>query len=163
MIKINELRITPDSKYLLIDVEVDGNLSITSIHIDNDNTFIVDGPSEEAYSLEEESTNITEKLSAEEIECDLNKDMIFVYFTIMDEEGIVHTELKTVINPLPIYREAINGLKGLNKECSIHKEFINNILRFKAVELSVKTGNSLEAIRYWKKYFKDNTLEITKE
>lgn len=57
------------------------------------------------------------------------------------------------INFYPYYRSMMYGLKDIEDNCSIPKNFINNILRFKAVELSIKTGNYSQAIKYWKKFF----------
>lgn len=50
MISFNELRITPDSKYLVIDVQVQNlnyykDVYLDSIHIDTQQTFIETGPS----------------------------------------------------------------------------------------------------------------------
>lgn len=50
MIQFNELRVTPDGKRLIVDVKVPDikyyeNIYIDTIQIDNQNTFIENGPS----------------------------------------------------------------------------------------------------------------------
>ena len=68
MLIFNELRITPDQKYLIIDVSVDNqkyykNIQIDSIIIDTQDTYIDSGPSNKpifTYNLTEEKSNITQ-------------------------------------------------------------------------------------------------------
>lgn len=62
-----------------------------------------------------------------------------------------------VIDLYPFYKEAIYHIKHLYGDTSINKSLINLILRFKALELSIKTGNLDMAAYYWFKYF--NTLD----
>ena len=45
--------------------------------------------------------------------------------------------------------------KELGDTCSIPKNFIDYILKVKALDLSLKTGNYQEAIRYWNRLFKN--------
>ena len=61
--------------------------------------------------------------------------------------------LGTVINLYPFYQDTIGYLKELNDTCTPPKNFIDSILRFKALELSIKTGNYTQAIKYWKQFF----------
>ena len=61
--------------------------------------------------------------------------------------------LGTVVDLFPIYCKTISYLKELNSSCSIPKNLIDMILRLKALELSLKTGNYIQAIEYWNKYF----------
>lgn len=61
--------------------------------------------------------------------------------------------MRTVIALQPIYNKAIQYFKELNTECTIPKGLIDIILRLKALELSIKTGNYNQAISYWNKYF----------
>ena len=42
--------------------------------------------------------------------------------------------------------------------CNIPKEFIDEILRYKALKLSLITGNYVQAVKYWKKFFSNITL-----
>lgn len=61
--------------------------------------------------------------------------------------------MRTVIDLQTLYNKAIQYFKQINDTCAIPKEFINIVLRIKALELSIKTGNYTQAISYWNKYF----------
>ena len=60
----------------------------------------------------------------------------------------------TIINLYPIYCKTIQYLKELDDSCVVPKNFMDMIIKLKALELSIKTGNSFQAIEYWNKYFK---------
>ena len=55
-----------------------------------------------------------------------------------------------------------NVFLNRSKEYLINKNFIDYILRFKAFELSLKTGNYTLAIEYWEKFLKNKTSSISK-
>ena len=63
MVQFNELRITPDNKELIIDVSVKDldiytNVYLDYIMIDNQDTFIEDGPSDNpiyTHTIEDEA------------------------------------------------------------------------------------------------------------
>lgn len=89
-------------------------------------------------------------------------DMLFVYVIAtgvpasntpcgLDNNKIIGT----VVNLKNIYTKAISYLREIEciDNCQIPKNLINFILEFKALELSIKTGNYLQAIKYWKKFF----------
>lgn len=63
------------------------------------------------------------------------------------------TTLGVVADLYPYYRSVMNSIKEISNECEIPKTFIDNLLRFKALELSLKTGNYIQAIKYWNKFF----------
>lgn len=63
------------------------------------------------------------------------------------------TTLGVVADLYPYYRSVMNGIKEISNECEIPRTFIDNLLRFKALELSLKTGNYIQAIKYWNKFF----------
>lgn len=65
-------------------------------------------------------------------------------------------------NLRPIYNHGMNYVRELADNCSMSKNFIDYILRFKAFELSLRTGNYTLAIDYWKKFFKNRTSSISK-
>lgn len=71
------------------------------------------------------------------------------------------TIMGTVIYLYSYYRKIIYNLKELNNDCQIPKGLINNILRFKALEYSIKTGNYPLAIKYWNKWFLNIKYNIT--
>lgn len=65
-------------------------------------------------------------------------------------------------NLRPLYNMGMSYIRELSEECSMPRNFIDYILRFKAFELSLKTGNYPLAIEYWRKFFKNMTSSISK-
>ena len=200
MLIFNELRITPDQKYLIIDVSVDNqkyyeNIQIDSIIIDTQDTYIDSGPSNNpifTYNLTEENSNITQVytddytpvldedtsycyveseekqnksirliLNYQDLNVSLQDNMFFVYAIATGTPsadtpcGMDNSIVKgTIINLYPIYCKTIQYLKELDDSCAVPKNFMDMIIKLKALELSIKTGNSFQAIEYWNKYFK---------
>ena len=200
MLIFNELRITPDQKYLIIDVSVDNqkyyeNIQIDSIIIDTQDTYIDSGPSNNpifTYNLTEENNNITQVytdnytpvldedtsycyveseekqnksirliLNYQDLNVSLQDNMFFVYAIPTGTPsadtpcGMDNAIVKgTIINLYPIYCKTIQYLKELDDSCIVPKNFMDMIIKLKALELSIKTGNSFQAIEYWNKYFK---------
>lgn len=104
--------------------------------------------------------NVRLIISNADIGVNLQDNMLFVYVVTsgtpapntpcgMDN----HYTLGTAIYLYSIYQNTIKYLHDLN-ECEIPKCLIDSILRIKAIELSVKTGNYPMAIKYWNKWIK---------
>ena len=205
MLHFEELRITPDNKYLIIDVSVDkdkyfNNIAIDSIIIDTQDTYSISGPSsnpvytfnvEQVYDLtyslpeqcscnpikeaEEGSYCFTTKqgvrsvrliLSSKDLlnkdmqPLDLGKNMFFVYAIATGTPdpstpcGLDNSQiLGTAVNLYPFYQASMKYLSELENECQIPKNFIDMILKFKGLQLSVKMKNYTQAIKYWNKFF----------
>lgn len=181
MITFNELRITPDSKSLIIDVSVKDyeyykNITIDSIIIDTQETYLVSGPSSNPifkYSVKSTQDNnlysaqrsldnksIRLQLTSQDLQDKLSTSLLFVYVVTTGKSSPAtpcgmgnRITLGTVVDLFPIYCKTISYLKELNSSCSIPKNLIDMILRLKALELSLKTGNYIQAIEYWNKYF----------
>lgn len=168
MIQFNELRITPNDEKIIVDVEIANsvyydNISIDSIVIDTQDTYVDNGPSANAvYSTPVNSKFIRLSIDTEEYP-ELKGKMLFVYIITAGEfpsdtpiEIIKYNTIGTIINKYPIYKKAMLYIKELADTNNIPKGFIDQILKIKALELSLKTGNYQEAIRYWNKLFKNN-------
>lgn len=65
------------------------------------------------------------------------------------------TTLGVVANLYPFYRNIMNYLKEFEDTCNPPRNFIDGLLKFKAFELSLKTGNYTQTIKYWNKFFKN--------
>ena len=203
MLHFNELRITQDNRFLIIDVSVDNqdyfdDVLLDSIVIDTQDTFVPNGPSdnplyvynvEDAYDLtyslpedcncnpvrEDEDKsycftygtnamrNIRLELNIQDLKVDPCTTMFFVYVMSkgtpaadtpcgFDKSKIIGT----VINLQPIYKQTLKYLKEVECDCNIPKGFIDMILKLKAIELCVRTGNYPQAIKYWNKFFIKN-------
>lgn len=204
MLHFNELRITQDNRFLIIDVSVDNqdyfdDVLLDSIVIDTQDTFVPNGPSdnplyvynvEDAYDL---TYSLPEQCNCNPVRVDEDKSYCFTYGT--QQMKNVRLELKlsdwkdlspcntmffvyvkskgtpsadtpcgfdkgqiigTVINLQPIYKQTLNYLRELECDCEIPKGFIDMILKLKAIELCVRTGNYVQAVKYWKKFFIKN-------
>lgn len=201
MMHFNELRISQDNRFLIIDASIDESsyfdtVSLDSVVIDTQDTYVSNGPSstpiytykvgekyQQVYSSpdnsqvltsalepvlvksELESRRIRLSLDATDLGVQLNNTMFFVYVistgTPSSEAPAGTTNpmiMGTVVNLYQFYQKSIYYLKGISKDCcEVPKCFIDFILRYKALELCIKTGNYTEAIKYWKKFFMDKT------
>ena len=196
MIHYNNLYITEDSKYLVIDVAIDEDSTYDDVYldriaIDTQDTYITNGPSNNAKifriggdDVEGPSINGIEEvknsgkdikrvkhtkltLSAKDLGVNLNKDMLFIYSTasgfIPEDKSdvikyITNTILNVVVNTYEVYKSIIPLIKEIGELCKDPISFIDRELQIKAVEYSIKNSNYLLAIKYWKKYFMDNTI-----
>lgn len=187
MIQFNTLKITPDGKNLLINASVKNleyytNVLISSIVIDNQDTYSASGPSsspiyKNSFAGKDPATgkevnglktiNIT--ISAKEFldnNGNLNDDILYVYLIASDKSedapspdtpcGMDNaTTMGIAINLRPIYNKGMAYLKQIERSCEIPKEFINYILEYKALDLAIKTKNYIQANKYWNKFFKE--------
>lgn len=177
MIKFNELRITPNNENLIIDVSIEDadyyqNVVLDSIIIDTQDTYVENGPSskavfkyivaEENYEDDYSKKRVKLILKPEDLGIPIVGNMFFVY-AISSGEPLSDTpcELRnsriigTAINLYPVYKQSMIYTRELGDTCSIPKNFIDYILKIKALDLSLKTGNYQEAIRYWNRLFKN--------
>lgn len=211
MLEFNELRITPDNKYLIVDVSVMqdsyyDNVYIGEIVIYTQDTFTSGGSSDNPiytykntisidtdyltpviasdepvlytqdiihgqvyvkndsyYILDNNAKRVRLLLSPSDLGVSLDKNMFFVYAVATGNpseetpEGFKNIiTMGTVVDLYPIYKNTIKYLKEFNCDCNIPRKFIDMILRYKALELCIKTGNYIQAIKYWDKFFKNN-------
>lgn len=200
MLHFNELRVSQDNKYLIVDVSIDNldyfdNVTLDSIVIDTHDTYVPNGPSANpvyvynisdnydlTYSLPEETCYTPVKVDTQSENCftygekqrkntrivlPINSlklgainPMFFIYVRAtgtpspdtpcgMDESVLIGTAVPMSI----IYSQTMKYINEINYSCRVPQNFLNQILRAKAVELNIKTGNYLAAIDYWKRFF----------
>ena len=179
MVIFNDLRITPDSQNLFIDVKVAPykyfeNMYISSISIDTEETFSPTGePSSNAVVVyENQDTTVKEysinllpdkfKLSA------FNNHIFYVYVSVagtpsIDTPCAMDTEytLGVVLNWQSIYQKGINHMKQVvNNCCELPKDFIDYILRFKAFELAIRTAQYTLANDKFKEWFAEENVKF---
>lgn len=173
MIEFKELRVTPDGQTLIIDAAVKDlsyydNVYIESITIDTQDTYSESGSStnplfhyEVASVSEENKKRIRLELNSSVLG-DITGNMFFVYITVKGTPaadtpcGLDNiTTLGVTADLYPFYRSSVNYMKELENECEPSKNFIDSLLRFKAFELSIRTGHYTQAIKYWNKFFKE--------
>lgn len=205
MIHFNELRYSCNNKILIIDTEIDNidyydNVIIDSIVIDNQNTYIANGPSSspiftystsdiseylKTYAFPEEcpcnpvlegdeysycftygldnKKHVRLELKLNTLDVDPCNDMLFVYVIASGTPssdtpcGFDNSKImRTVINLKGIYDCMLSYIRQIEHDCIIPKDFIDSILRFKALEVAIRTGNYPLAIKYWKRFYQDN-------
>lgn len=177
MIHFNELKITPDSKHLVIDVSVRNeayykNIYIDSIVIDNQDTYVGSGPSSKpiyTYNVPDIIPKLTnEAVSQKHVRLYLDSTdvggslngLFFVYVRVKGTPtadtpcGMDNiTTLGTVSNMYPFYQQAMDYIKEIESNCSFPQAFTDYILRLKALELAIRTGNYPDAIKYYNRFF----------
>ena len=180
MVQFNELRITPDNRELIIDVSVKDldiytNVYLDYIMIDNQDTFIEDGPSDNpiytytvadaVYSTDSNSGIKQCRLTLTNSDVNLSNDLLFIYVVVkgvpapstpcnMDNA----TTMGVVYNLHNIFQSFMPYIREVENDCNLPKGFINYILRFKALELAFATGNYTLAVKYWNRFFKDKLI-----
>ena len=174
MIEFNELQISPKCDTLHIDVSVleesyYENVYIDSIFIDTQDTYVGSGPSSSpvyTYTSETDEKRVVLDLTKIDF-LNLNgsvKDNMFFIYVVLKGTPAPDTPcgkdnavcIGVVINTYGFYQRAMYYIKEVENSCAIPKRFIDFLLQFKALELSVRTGNYPLAIRYWNKFFKYN-------
>ena len=159
MLQFNELRITPDQKHLIIDVEVQPleyyeNVYVGAIVVDTQKTFSETGPSNKALFTFEYSNQL--KHVREVVDIDTIADNLFFVYAIASGEpsentpcGMAESSIMGVTyDKYPIY---LQGMKLLGEMggCEPAGNLIDYILQRKAFDISLLTGNYIDAIKYW--------------
>lgn len=183
MVHFNELTITPDGKYLIIDVSVLSetyykDIYIDSVVIDNQNTYLSSGPSSEpvySYSVPEKTSLLTNepvnlkhlRLVLDRLDLQDLNNMFFVYVRTKGTPapetpcGLDNmTTMGTVVNMYPFYQQAMNYIGELADKCGVSPNFTDFILKQKGLEVAIKTGNYPDAIKYYNKFFLGKSNQI---
>jgi hypothetical protein len=177
MIQFNELRITPDANYLIIEAEIKSdsyfeNVSLYCLQIikvtdekGNTEPVLEDyfNESTKAIEIAKEEDKIKKvryKLNAGDLN-NINFTDSFLKVVISSTgdatspEGYANNDISSpVLNLYPFYVHTISNIKNLDTTCYTNTALIDCILRFKALELALKTGDEHLAAQYWFKYFK---------
>jgi hypothetical protein len=170
MVQFNQLSIYNNKLTIEVSVVDDPyfeDVYLDSIIIDNQDTYIDNGPSSNpkyVHTIPDDTNtfggSIPRKLYRITIDSlSINtKDLLFIYVKTkgapapdtpcgLDKE---HT-LGIITDMLPMYAIAMQYTNELKDNCSIPKWYTDFILRLKALELSLKTGNYNKAIEFYKK------------
>lgn len=152
MIKYNELRI--DGNYLYLNIQVEDkpyfiDVLINGARIDTPLTYGTETP----YHIIEEEPE--KNLIAEVYLPTAKDDILFITPNIQGTPtpdtpcGQDTNKLGVVYNKKTLMQKGLGYLKELGNSCIIPKGFIDFILRFKALDMSIETCNYQEAIKYW--------------
>lgn len=157
--KFNELYVNPEGTLLVIEVQCTDaeNIYPRQIMIDNQDTYLEGKPSSSPIY---QNINYAEskifRLEIPKESLDISDNLLFVYCR-SDKDDMI---MCPVCNLFRIYQSFMPSVKAIGTSCCcLPKVFIDCILRFKAVELSIKAGNYLQAIQYWNKFFTEDNLK----
>ena len=158
------------------------NVYIDSIVIDTEKTYSPNGPSDNSVfskafkkddlEIEEYDNGKTQKTGVKKVRLCLNsKDLKVdsldnnIFFVYILTTGIPDPgtpcgmdncfAMGIAVNLRPVYNMAMKYIKELDSTCTIPKGFIDMILRLKAFDLSLRTGNYSIAFKQWDKLFKN--------
>lgn len=183
MVIFNECRIVKGGRDLIIDIEIDSltyykDVYLKAIYIDKSSNFKNStNPSDKAYKMNladiaeidgNPTTNIKSyRLKINSATLGLESFSNDIFFIYVEVEGLPTEDtpcckynkytMAVAIDLNPVYNIAMNHIKALSDDCKINTDFINSILRYKALDLAVKTGNYTSAIHWWNK-FKGTTI-----
>ena len=163
MLRFNELRVTPDNKYLIIEASIDPDprfkdARIMKIEIDTEDTFRTTGPSTRAKTFEYRNLprKVREIVDLEQFFGE-NK-MFFVYLTSTGDIsnapcGLAdRVFLGVTYNKYILHKTHIANIRNMDV-CTPDKEFIDYVLRFNAFNMALAVGDHTKAIEYWKEFF----------
>lgn len=170
MLQYNELRITQDKKYLIVDVQVQElsyyeNVYLDTIIIDTQKTYSALGPSNNPFMTIQMEPNTKHYRKFIDIDS-VADNMFFVYTTVngspsedvpcgMSQETI----LGVAYDKYPIYKQGMSLLSQLHG-CDIPSDLKDFILQNKAFEITLQAGNYPKAIEYWGLFFKEKEKAV---
>lgn len=170
MLRWKECSLLNNTSYISFDVEVIdakyyNNVYLDSVYLDvftKPEDYLGPSPTNKAKLIwQQDSMEPPVKRVHQYIDVDLIKDNLMVLYAIATGEPSDDAPCgdKNKILVGVVYDKALlyqNSLKLLNnlKGCEPNKEFIDYILRVKAFELAIKTGDIKAAIYYWNTFFK---------
>lgn len=168
MIIINEFRVTPDGKTLIIDVQIDESDYYNGGVIES---VILSTNSGSQY-VEEQNKIIQEAVGdgVTQLRISLDVDTIgnevIFYINVFGNSDNIKgwNELPCYLkiaqvnaftyNKYPIYKNIMCLTKELVNNCNIPMSFIDYILKLKALEAALNVGNNTAVNKYWKQLIK---------
>lgn len=175
MVQFNELRITPDGKYIVIDAEIQNLDYYDDVYLKSIQMNVYSKPEDfttpmpDSHSILIWNTDGTPiKRIRKFVDIDTIEDKLFFIYAMAEGEPSEETPcgakdpllVGVVYNKAILYKNSINALSTLN-DCEPSKELIDYILNVKAFQLAIETGDYRTAIQYWNNTFK-NSITIYK-
>lgn len=174
MIVLNECRITPEGKCLIIEATVSNlkyfdDVYIDSVIVDTNDTYSESGPSDNpkyTHTFEgEKIKHVRFSISAKDMNLSTLDDHIFFVYINVTKDSIPSPDtpcgmdnmytMGVAVNMRPLYNMSMGYIRELESTCSVPKGFIDMVLRLKALDLSLKTGNFPMAFKQWDSLFKN--------
>ena len=175
MIQFNELRITSDNKCLIIDTQVEDlsyfvNVTIDSIFIDTQDSWILNGPSDSAirvYSknngkqldIIKDDTGRHVRLEITDPLIDSSKNNMYFVYVIADISNAPESTeapcecskdriLGTVVNLYSMYQNLMGEIRELSNTCEVPASLINSFLQQEILDARALYPNSSLADLY---------------
>lgn len=177
MIDIKELRISNDGNYLYIKASVKtdsyfSNVYIDKVIIDTGTTYSESGPSstpvysttltgnQKEVSLILSKTDFTFPATTD----NLQNNLFMVYLVAKGSPSSntpcgldnVNT-LGVTLAMCTIYPFIMQSINEVEQTCDVPENFIDTMLKFEAINVSVDSGHYTKAIQLYDKYFKNFT------
>lgn len=166
MVEFNELRIVDNC--LIIDASVSSlpyykDVYIDTVVVDTQDTYLDNGPSDNpifSYSEKEEDNNKNVRLELNPKTLKIHNDNLFFVYIITKGTPTINTPcgadkqitIGVAADLHPFYNKMMRSIREIDKVCTIPRTFIDGYLRYKALELSLKTCHYIDAIKIWSKF-----------
>lgn len=138
---------------------------ITPVYTLDEPVYTADGEDSSAVYTEVKGVKNV-RLVLDNTDLALNNKLFFVYVIATGTPdpsipcGMDNSiSVMPVFNTYNVYQQSMSYIRSIENTCEIPKNFIDYILRLKALELSLNTNNYLLSIRYWNKFFKDTPIQ----
>lgn len=170
MLEFKLIKYDSSKKCLNITVKVKdlpyyNGITIEGLVIDNQDTYLSSGPSEEPILKVDYSNQnlkeVTFQLYYKQLGLEVETNMLFIYAlakgtpapdTPCGKDNVV--TMAVYIPPLKsFYSSFISQLNEIEDSCCIPKNFIDSYLKLKALTLCVNTQQLPLAVRIWNKFF----------
>ena len=177
MIRINELRINKEATKLIIDMEIENKSYLENIKFDNIQIVTEQyfNPDQAGSYIAYKISNIDGKRVTAEIDCndllygDYKKNMFFIWIKTKGILGDCAPCSDSSDNAvLAVYWKKgimdmyVHYLKDMTACCDLPQDFVDFLLRAKALDLSIKTGHYIEAIKFFRYLTSKMTKHIVK-
>lgn len=171
MIIFNELRVTKDGSNLVISARVRkesyyDNVYIDKIIVDTEDTYIEGGPSSKPYyskSFDVDNKEVSITINGLETLGGFRGHLLFVYVVTKGEPSPTtpcgldeRTTLGVTTYMKPLYDNFMADIKTIGNTCEIPSNFIDNYLKYKALNVSIDSGHYLEGINIFNQWFKNS-------
>ena len=177
MVVFEELRITNDGETLIVRAKVRSeiyydNVYIDKVIIDTEETYKEGYPSSNPvyqYQVEDKyDKSVTLYINKAQLSPDFKEHLFFVYITTKGNPlpdvpcgADNQTTLGVTLYMGNIYNNFMNYIGDMaNGNCNVYKDFIDQILRFKALNIAIDSGHYLKGIEYYNKWFSGNQYNI---
>lgn len=180
MIVFDQLRVTNDGLHLVIDAHVSkekyfDNIYMSKIYVLNEEQYkegigVTELESNYIPVWKASTTDVKEVsiIVDEEIPFDLKKSLLFVYVVTTGTPDSCtpcgldnNPEMAVTMYMGDIYNQFMTYIKSIGDDCNIPQEFIDFLLKLKAIKLSMDSGHYTQGIQYYNKWLKGNIINLS--